>query len=81
MTRASTIPHGTTGGYANHRCRCAACIEAVRQYRRTRYWRVRTEPLPPWATHGSYVTYNNYSCRCSSCRQARREYDRSRRIS
>lgn len=28
------IPHGTLGGYTNHRCRCTPCRQANTEYRR-----------------------------------------------
>jgi hypothetical protein len=28
------VPHGTTGGYTNHDCRCDACRAAWREYKR-----------------------------------------------
>ena len=30
------IPHGTRGGYTNHRCRCDLCRKAQRDYLRKR---------------------------------------------
>lgn len=32
----TSIPHGTTGGYANHRCRCHACRRAWAHYQLAR---------------------------------------------
>lgn len=34
------VPHGTLGGYTNHRCRCTPCRHANTEYRR----RKRAEP-------------------------------------
>jgi hypothetical protein len=28
------IPHGTLGGYTNHRCHCGPCRQANTEYRR-----------------------------------------------
>lgn len=28
------LPHGTLGGYTNHKCRCDKCLEAHRDYQR-----------------------------------------------
>ena len=39
------IPHGTTGGYRNHRCRCDECRAAQREALR----RYRTSRQPPEA--------------------------------
>lgn len=30
------VPHGTLGGYTNHRCRCTPCRRANTEYRRRR---------------------------------------------
>lgn len=31
-----SIPHGTMGGYSNHKCRCGDCRGAYASYRRTK---------------------------------------------
>lgn len=31
------IPHGTAGGYTNHRCRCEACTKAWRDWHAGEY--------------------------------------------
>ena len=37
MTAVKEIPHGTRGGYTNHKCRCNACREAKREYDKAYY--------------------------------------------
>jgi hypothetical protein len=34
--RAANVPHGTYGGYCNHKCRCEDCKRANREYRRAK---------------------------------------------
>ena len=38
----SNIPHGTAGGYSNHRCRCEQCRKAWREAH-LRYMRAHPE--------------------------------------
>jgi len=63
---------GTVGGYTNHRCRCAACREAMRLYiskRRKRYAQLLRSGLVS-VPHGNEHTYCNYRCRCDECTEA-----------
>lgn len=34
LTDPRMVPHGTLGGYTNHRCRCTPCRQANTEYRR-----------------------------------------------
>lgn len=36
LTMPALIPHGTLGGYNNHKCRCCKCRAAVAEYRRNK---------------------------------------------
>ena len=73
--------HGTTNGYGNHGCRCAACREAHRAHHNAYLARTRAEGRV-LGKHGSAVAYDS-GCRCDSCREAHnaksREYKRRRR--
>lgn len=69
---------GTSGGYANHDCRCDECRAAwgrfVAQQRHARAAR----PIPA-DLHGKATTYTNYRCRCTRCRAAWTTYHREYR--
>lgn len=71
--------HGTSGGYTNHKCRCAACRAAWADYnyqvRRTRERRIKEDPT--LAPHGSPHTYANWRCRCAPCTVAWAAYYRT----
>jgi len=67
MVTSETEPwHGTSGGYGNHKCRCAECRAAwaasvaVSQERRSK------RPVPEHV-HGTQNGYGNYKCRCAPC--------------
>jgi hypothetical protein len=65
------ISHGTVTGYNNHRCRCAECKAAMREYWRARAKRRATQEPP---RHGTRQGYWAYSCRCALCSEAMSEY-------
>ena len=61
------VEHGTTYGYSHHRCRCDACLQAIRKYQRGR--RANPPALPP-NHRGNANYYSHYGCRCNACRRA-----------
>lgn len=63
------IPHGTTGGYNNWKCRCAHCSKAWSAYQEIRreQRKVSEEGIIP---HGTPSGYTAWSCRCTACREA-----------
>lgn len=73
--------HGTSGGYNNHKCRCAPCTGAwrstlagLRQRRYSQRVSVDGVLIHPTATHGKYTSHSNYGCRCEPCASAWRDY-------
>lgn len=64
------VPHGTLGGYNNHRCRCDACraakAESQRDYKRRA--REKKAELARSGTHGTYTMYVIFGCRCLFCK-------------
>jgi hypothetical protein len=73
-------PHGTIGGYTNHRCRCEHCRRVAAAYQADRTARKRKAGIPPdHPAHGTWNGYNNYGCRCEPCRVARSAYEAERR--
>jgi hypothetical protein len=55
--------HGTSGGYTNHACHCAACTAANRE--RMADWRAAHRGMEP-PKHNEHG-YNAYGCRCPVC--------------
>ncbi len=68
--------HGTVSEYNNHKCRCAPCREANREYRRKRrtLYIADKERTPD---HGTRNEYSNYGCRCDKCREAYSIYQKN----
>lgn len=67
------IPHGTSGGYTNHRCRCDACRLAWNEVvtkRRKKLADAWDGTPDPSLKHGLASTYGNYGCRCEDCKKA-----------
>lgn len=61
--------HGTTNGYCNLGCRCAACRAAWAAY--CADVKARREPLAADdPRHGRDATYTNHRCRCAACKAA-----------
>lgn len=71
------IPHGTTGGYTNHACRCDECRAASTEHGRKQ--RAKRTARAADAPHGTYGGYTNWGCRCDMCRGARAQYQRTLR--
>jgi hypothetical protein len=72
--------HGTIGGYANHKCRCARCVEAIRAYNVALHAYRAEHPLDPDdPRHGRFSTYVHWRCRCMPCTVAARHYYAARR--
>ena len=69
---ADVIPHGTHGGYTNHRCRCDDCREAHRVGHAASVARMRQRLASGEAqpVHGTPGAYCNWGCRCIPCTQA-----------
>jgi len=67
------IPHGTSGGYLNWGCRCAACSQATHeayiQSRDRARALFREQGLPAGKKHGTATAYGYYGCRCTVCRE------------
>lgn len=80
MTHHRPVPHGTTGGYTNWKCRCRRCTRAhnlsMAIHRKARFTRA-TEDF--WSVPHGPNGYTNYGCRCETCKQGSRDYLRSRR--
>jgi hypothetical protein len=62
--KARASKHGTASHYFEHKCRCDACKEAAREYRK-----VLAEKN---ASHGNTTGYNR-GCRCDACKEAGRQ--------
>jgi hypothetical protein len=62
------IPHGTQGGYTNHKCRCDECRAAWAAF--CRRAKERRAASVPDELHGTEFGYSNYKCRCPNCTQA-----------
>jgi len=81
------IPHGTSGGYSNHSCRCTLCTNANREKQNARTARVRADRVlvdgrltHPNAVHGTYGKgYIGWQCRCLPCMEANRMQQQQRR--
>lgn len=72
--QAKPIPHGTAGGYTNHKCRCDDCKRAFADAMWKANRKRRERGLPPGAPqHGTANGYGNYGCRCDLCLDARRK--------
>ena len=78
MTRqyTRTLEHGTRSMYANHKCRCGACMEANTVYQRKYNRRAALRPPELWV-HGKRQTYAVMKCRCPECTRANAEYQRA----
>jgi|SRR6476646_993659 len=63
-------PHGTYSHYTHHRCRCWACMDAMRNYTLARRATAAAGALPPDTPHGKQNTYVNLGCRCRPCTDA-----------
>lgn len=68
---ATAVPHGTAGGYSNHRCRCTDCRAAHAKACADRKKRRRDETPFDQVPHGENG-YGNYLCRCPTCKDAHR---------
>jgi hypothetical protein len=60
--------HGTYTSYAHGRCRCQACIEAMRAYKSNFKARAKEGRLK--IPHGTIGGYTNHGCRCDLCKKA-----------
>lgn len=65
---SASIPHGTATGYS-YKCRCELCVQAKRDYEKSRVVDVGS-PEYPHGTRKGYV----YGCHCELCSDASREY-------
>lgn len=77
-------PHGTSGRYSNHGCRCAKCRAANSEYHRSYTHRVgmhkprdlynaeRKVAALLRDNHGTELRYTKHGCRCVECREASR---------
>ena len=79
----STIRHGTTNAYRNHKCRCDRCVQAhnteCKTLRLRRFALTSTAGgIAPTQTHNA-STYTNWGCRCDTCRAAERARVATRR--
>lgn len=74
MTDQEEPWHGTSGGYANHHCRCDRCKRAWSDYCAD-YFEALAENVPE-RVHGTYNGYRNYKCRCRPCKDANAAYAR-----
>lgn len=76
-TDNGNIPHGTVGGYTNHRCRCPECTAATAESKRARVWR-QSQPSSV-IPHGTEEGWKVWRCPCEAC-QSRKPADmRARR--
>lgn len=85
MTVPEGVPHGKTGTYGNHKCRCDECREATRRYAneiRARRFAMRVlidgrlvAAHLPYKSHGTPGAYSNYGCRCVACAAEIQRYD------
>lgn len=66
---STPTPHGTSGGYTNHHCRCQFCRDAFAAQMRVYRKKIRNRPIPAHV-HGTTNGYQNYGCRCSHCTAA-----------
>jgi hypothetical protein len=72
-----TIPHGTAGGYVNHKCSCTPCSRAWAETCFTAKERRLAKGLPPGdPRHGTDNGYSNWGCPCDLCREAHNEAKR-----
>lgn len=72
--------HGTTNGYGNLGCRCAAC-RAAHAANHKKYMERKRASGEVVGLHGSSVAYDS-GCRCDTCRLAHNErsVEKKRRI-
>lgn len=78
--RNKKIPHGTAGGYTNHRCSCKRCKEAFATACYVARMRRGREVLEPGDPRHGQNGYGNYNCRCDICRAGHAETKRNERI-
>lgn len=67
--------HGTQSGYEESGCRCAACMQWMRD-RSERKRRNRGAKAMGIAWHGSASAYATYGCRCRPCAAAMSAYQK-----
>lgn len=75
----TALQHGRVGTYTNHKCRCAECRAAWREYCYRLRRRRRNRLAPDDPRHGRTTTYQNWLCRCDACSQANADTERARR--
>jgi hypothetical protein len=68
--------HGTSNGYINLGCRCAACRRAHTVAQRHFYQNRRARLAGTDVEHGSASTYFNWGCRCRPCTDSAVEQQR-----
>lgn len=67
--------HGSRYAWLKAKCRCEACVTAMREQYREYARRRRQQGLEANdPRHGTLTGYRNYGCRCEKCRNADRVY-------
>lgn len=72
VSPTAVVPHGTDGGYSNHKCRCPDCRAAHAAYLADYRGRIRASTPFHKIPHGNNG-YCNYACRCLTCTDAHRD--------
>jgi hypothetical protein len=65
------VPHGTSGGYSNYKCRCDPCRIAWNKLcndRKKKKWESWDGKPDVELIHGLEATYQNHGCRCQECK-------------